>query len=73
MDIQDRTRGRYPFGIQRLPGEPYEGRALKYELSTLNRNPAKTSFEQLVKLMVEHDIAKVVAEGAASKVRTNLA
>lgn len=30
-------------------------------------------FEQLVKLMVEHDIAKVAAEGAAAKVRTNLA
>ena len=33
----------------------------------------KTSFEELVKLMVEHDVAKVAAEGAAAKVRTNLA
>ena len=38
----------------------------------LGWNPAKTSFEQLVKIMVEHDIAKVAAEGAAVKVRTNL-
>ena len=39
----------------------------------LGWNPSKTNFEQLVKLMVEHDIAKVAAEGAATKVRTNLA
>ena len=36
-------------------------------------NPAKTSLEQRFKLMVEHSIAKVAAEGAAAKVRTNLA
>ena len=42
-------------------------------LKPLGWNPAKTSFEQLVKLMVEHDIAKIAAEGAAAKVRTNLA
>jgi len=39
----------------------------------LGWNPAKTSFEQLVELMVKHDVAKVAAEGAATKVRMNLA
>lgn len=39
----------------------------------LGWNPNKTTFEQLVQLMVEHDIAKVASEGAAAKVRTNLA
>jgi len=39
----------------------------------LGWNPAKTGFEQLVKIMVESDMAKVAAEGAAAKVRTNLA
>ena len=39
----------------------------------LGWNPNKTTFEQLVKIMVEHDMAKVAAEGAAAKVRTNLA
>ena len=39
----------------------------------LGWNPNKTSFEQLVKLLVEQDIAKVASEGAAAKVRTNLA
>ena len=34
---------------------------------------AEFSFEELVKLMAESDIAKVAAEGAAAKVRTNLA
>ena len=48
-------------------GDPTKAKA------KLGWNPAKTSFEELVKLMVEHDIAKVAAEGAAAKVRTNLA
>ena len=48
-------------------GDPTKAKA------KLGWNPAKTSFEQLVKIMVEHDIAKVAAEGAAAKVRTNLA
>ena len=39
----------------------------------LKWNSNKTSFEELVKLMVESDVAKVAAEGAAAKVRTNLA
>lgn len=35
-------------------------------------NPSKTSFEQLVKLMVKSDMAHVAVEGAAAKVRMNL-
>jgi GDPmannose 4,6-dehydratase len=33
----------------------------------------KTTFEQLVKLMVRHDVAKIKADSAAAQVHTNLA
>ena len=56
-----------PTDVVNLWGDPTKAKA------TLGWNPAKTSFEELVKIMVEHDIAKVAAEGAAAKVRTNLA
>ena len=56
-----------PTDVVNLWGDPTKAKA------RLGWNPAKTSFEELVKLMVEHDIAKVAAEGAAAKVRTNLA
>ena len=56
-----------PTDVVNLWGDPTKAKA------KLGWNPAKTSFEQLVKIMVEHDIAKVAAEGAAAKVRTNLA
>ena len=56
-----------PTDVVNLWGDPTKAKA------KLGWNPAKTTFEQLVKLMVEHDIAKVAAEGAAAKVRTNLA
>ena len=39
----------------------------------LGWNPQKTSFEQLVKLMVDADMAKVAVERAGERVRTNLA
>ena len=39
----------------------------------LNWNPNTTSFEELVKIMVESDMAKVAAEDAGQKVRCNLA
>ena len=55
-----------PTDVVNLWGDPTKAKA------KLGWNPAKTSFEQLVKLMVEHDIAKVASEGAAAKVRTNL-
>jgi len=56
-----------PTDVVNLWGDPTKAKA------KLGWNPAKTSFEQLVKIMVEHDIAKIAAEGAAAKVRTNLA
>ena len=39
----------------------------------LGWNPQTTSFEKLVEIMVEHDMAKVAADQVAAKVRTNLA
>ena len=56
-----------PTDVVNLWGDPSKAK------SKLGWNPSKTSFEQLVKIMVEHDVAKVAAEGAAQKVRTNLA
>ena len=56
-----------PTDVVNLWGDPTKAKA------KLGWNPAKTSFEQLVKIMVEADIAKVASEGAAAKVRTNLA
>ena len=56
-----------PTDVVNLWGDPTKAKAV------LGWNPAKTSFEELVNIMVEHDIAKVAAEGAAAKVRTNLA
>ena len=38
----------------------------------LGWNPSKTSFAQLVKLMVQSDMRKVAADGAAARVRMNL-
>ena len=56
-----------PTDVVNLWGDPTKAKA------KLGWNPNKTSFEELVKIMVEHDNAKVAAEGAAAKVRTNLA
>lgn len=56
-----------PTDVVNLWGDPTKAKA------KLGWNPNKTSFEELVKIMVEHDMAKVVSEGAAAKVRTNLA
>ena len=55
-----------PTDVVNLWGDPTKAK------TKLGWNPAKTSFEELVRLMTEHDIAKVAAEGAAAKVRTNL-
>ncbi len=55
-----------PTDVVNLCGDPAKAKA------KLGWDPNKTSFEQLVKLMVEHDIAKVASEGAAQKVRMNL-
>ena len=56
-----------PTDVVNLWGDPTKAKA------KLGWNPSKTSFEELVKIMVESDVAKVAAEGAAAKVRTNLA
>ena len=56
-----------PTDVVNLLGDPAKARA------RLGWNPSKTTFEQLVKIMVDADMAKVAGEGAAAKVRTNLA
>lgn len=39
----------------------------------LGWNPTKTTFEQLVKIMVDHDMKKVAVERAEEHIKTNLA
>lgn len=56
-----------PTDVVNLWGDPTKAKA------KLGWNPNKTSFEELVKIMVKSDMAKVAGEGAALKVRTNLA
>ena len=56
-----------PTDVVNLWGDPTKAKA------KLGWNPSKTSFEELVNLMVDSDMAKVASEGAAEKVRTNLA
>lgn len=56
-----------PTDVVNLWGDPTKAKA------KLGWNPAKTSFEELVRIMVEHDMAKVAADNAADRVRTNLA
>lgn len=56
-----------PTDVVNLLGDPSKARR------ELGWNPSKTSFEDLVRKMVESDMAKVAAEGAATSVRMNLA
>ena len=56
-----------PTDVVNLLGDPTKAK------NELGWNPMKTTFEQLVELMVRHDMAKIQADDAASKVRTNLA
>ena len=56
-----------PTDVVNLLGDPEKARRL------LGWNPGKTSFDQLVKLMVENDMAKVASDDAAARVRYNLA
>ncbi|WP_337386507.1 GDP-mannose 4,6-dehydratase [Prevotella sp.] len=56
-----------PTDVVNLWGDPTKARA------ELGWNPAKTSFEDLVRIMVESDMAKVAADDAGVKVRCNLA
>lgn len=56
-----------PTDVVNLLGDPSKAK------SKLGWDPGKTSFEELVNIMVDSDMAKVAGEGAAEKVRTNLA
>lgn len=52
-----------PTDVVNLWGDPTKAKA------TLGWNPTRTSFEELVRIMVEHDMRKVAADGAAEDVR----
>ena len=56
-----------PTDVVNLWGDPSKAK------ERLGWNPQKTSFEQLVKRMVDADMAKVAVERAGDHVRTNLA
>lgn len=56
-----------PTDVVNLCGDPTKAKA------KLGWNPSKTSFEQLVKIMTDADMAKVAVERAGESVRTNLA
>lgn len=56
-----------PTDVVNLWGDPTKAQR------ELGWNPTKTSFEQLVRLMVNADMAKVAVERAGEEVRTNLA
>lgn len=56
-----------PTDVVNLWGDPSKAKA------ELGWNPMKTSFEELVKIMVDADMAKVAVERAGEHVRTNLA
>lgn len=56
-----------PTDVVNLWGDPTKARSI------LKWNPEKTSFEQLVKIMVDADMAKVAVERVGDHVRTNLA
>ena len=56
-----------PTDVVNLWGDPTKAQ------QELDWNPTKTSFEQLVRLMVDADMAKVAIERAGEEVRTNLA
>ena len=56
-----------PTDVVNLWGDPTKAK------TELGWNPQTTTFEQLVEIMVKHDMQKVAAEHVASVVRTNLA
>lgn len=55
-----------PTDVVNLLGDPTKA------LNKLGWNPNKTTFEQLVKIMVDSDMAKVAIERAGEQVKTNL-
>lgn len=56
-----------PTDVVNLWGDPTKAK------SELGWNPTRTSFEQLVRIMVDADMAKVAVERAGEEIRTNLA
>ena len=56
-----------PTDVVNLWGDPSKAKR------ELGWNPSKTTFEELVKIMVDHDMKKVAAEDAANYVKMNLA
>ncbi len=56
-----------PTDVVNLWGDPSKAKR------ELGWNPTKTTFEQLVKIMVDADMAKVAVEKASEQIRTNLA
>ena len=56
-----------PTDVVNLWGDPTKAK------TQLGWDPMKTSFEQLVKIMVDADMAKVAVERADEEIRTNLA
>ena len=56
-----------PTDVVNLLGDPSKAR------KSLGWNPTKTTFEELVHLMVEHDMRKVAEERATERVQFNLA
>ena len=56
-----------PTDVVNLWGDPTKAKA------KLGWNPQQTSFEQLVKIMVDHDMEKVAIERASETVKMNLA
>lgn len=56
-----------PTDVVNLWGDPTKAKEL------LGWNPTKTSFEELVKIMVTHDMEKVAVERAEEHIKTNLA
>ena len=55
-----------PTDVVNLWGDPTKAK------TELGWNPTKTSFEELVKIMVEHDMKKVAVERAEEHIQTNL-
>ena len=55
-----------PTDVVNLWGDPTKAK------EKLGWNPSKTSFEELVKLMVDHDMAKVAVERESERVKMNL-
>ena len=55
-----------PTDVVNLWGDPTKAK------TELGWNPTKTSFEELVKLMTEHDMEKVAVERAEEHIKTNL-